>query len=50
MNIIFEGPKNQNSTFFMSADGSHNFWLYFYVEKIQNNVSGSMFWLSDIHL
>ncbi len=29
MNIIFEGPKNQNSigTFLMSSEGFHKFWL-----------------------
>ncbi len=27
--IFFEGPKNQKSTFWISADGFHNYWLSF---------------------
>jgi hypothetical protein len=33
MNIFFEGPKTQNSTFLMRADGFHNFLLYFCEEN-----------------
>jgi hypothetical protein len=32
---LFEGPKNENNTFCMSADGFHNFWLCF-LKNIQN--------------
>jgi hypothetical protein len=38
MNICFEGPYNQNSTFGISADGFQNFCCIF-VQKIQNKVS-----------
>ncbi len=38
MKNLFEGPKNQNSILWKSANGFNNFY-YLFVKKLQNEVS-----------
>jgi hypothetical protein len=43
---VFEGPKNQNIIFCMSADGFDQFWLFFY-DNNQKKISAYFFQITS---
>ncbi len=43
-NLFLKGPKNQSSTFWLSAEGFHNFWPSCYEESLMHT---SMIWRTN---